>query len=66
MGNSLDNLYPLATAVLILSMGASAMASGICNTPDCSPAEGWDNFANNFGSDLAPLLALFGEQVTTQ
>lgn len=50
--------------VLVLSMVTSA--SGVCNTPDCSPAEGWDNFANNLGSDLAPLLALFGEQVTTQ
>lgn len=37
-----------------------------CAPPDCAPAEGWDNFANNLGSDLAPLLALFGEQVTTQ
>lgn len=41
-------------------------AHAVCATPDCSPAEGWDNFANNLGSDLAPLLALFGEQVTTQ
>lgn len=41
-------------------------ARALCTTPDCAPAEGWDNFANNLGSDLAPLLALFGEQVTTQ
>lgn len=33
---------------------------------EVSPPEGWDNFANNLGSDLAPLLALFGEQVTKQ
>ncbi|KAI5843055.1 hypothetical protein DFP73DRAFT_479516, partial [Morchella snyderi] len=26
----------------------------------------WENFANNLGTDLAPLLALFGEQVTKQ
>lgn len=26
----------------------------------------WEDFANNLGSDLAPLLALFGEQVTRQ
>lgn len=35
-------------------------------TPEVGPPEGWDNFANNLGSDLAPLLALFGEQVTKQ
>jgi hypothetical protein len=29
-------------------------------------AEGWDDFANNLATDLAPLLALFGEQVTKQ
>ena len=33
---------------------------------EVGPAEGWDDFANNLGSDLAPLLALFGEQVTKQ
>lgn len=26
----------------------------------------WNDFANNLGSDLAPLLTLFGEQVTKQ
>lgn len=26
----------------------------------------WDNLSNNLGSDLAPILALFGEQVTKQ
>lgn len=63
-GEYRHNLYPLATVVLVLSMVTSS--SGVCTTPDCAPAEGWDNFANNLGSDLAPLLALFGEQVTTQ
>lgn len=29
-------------------------------------ANSWADFANNLGSDLAPLIALFGEQVTTQ
>lgn len=29
-------------------------------------AGGWDDFANNIGSDLAPLITLFGEQVTNQ
>ncbi|OAA62179.1 hypothetical protein ISF_05188 [Cordyceps fumosorosea ARSEF 2679] len=29
-------------------------------------ADGWDDFSNNLASDLAPILALFGEQVTKQ
>ncbi|KLU86653.1 hypothetical protein MAPG_05665 [Magnaporthiopsis poae ATCC 64411] len=29
-------------------------------------ADGWDDFANNLATDLAPLLALFGEQATKQ
>jgi hypothetical protein len=29
-------------------------------------AEAWDDFANNLATDLAPILQLFGEQVTKQ
>ncbi|KAJ8126746.1 hypothetical protein O1611_g6892 [Lasiodiplodia mahajangana] len=29
-------------------------------------ADGWDDFSNNLATDLAPLIALFGEQVTKQ
>ncbi|KAL4879592.1 hypothetical protein BJY04DRAFT_193206 [Aspergillus karnatakaensis] len=29
-------------------------------------AEGWDDFADNFAADLAPLVALFGERLTKQ
>ncbi|KAL2835081.1 hypothetical protein BDW59DRAFT_2979 [Aspergillus cavernicola] len=29
-------------------------------------AEGWEDFANNFAADLAPLVALFGERLTKQ
>jgi hypothetical protein len=29
-------------------------------------ADQWDDFANNFATDLTPLVALFGEQVTKQ
>ncbi|KAK2035952.1 hypothetical protein LZ31DRAFT_571641 [Colletotrichum somersetense] len=29
-------------------------------------ADGWDDFANNLATDLAPILSLFGEQVTKQ
>lgn len=50
--------------VAILSMTSYTRAA--CVTADCAPPEGWDNFANNLGSDLAPLLTLFGEQVTKQ
>ncbi|KAH7348922.1 hypothetical protein BKA65DRAFT_270252 [Rhexocercosporidium sp. MPI-PUGE-AT-0058] len=34
--------------------------------PWTARADGWDDFANNLATDLAPLLALFGEQVTKQ
>jgi ankyrin repeat protein len=33
---------------------------------DGAHAEGWDDFSNNLATDLSPLLALFGEQVTKQ
>ncbi|KAM0430881.1 hypothetical protein ACHAPT_005514 [Fusarium lateritium] len=29
-------------------------------------ADGWDDFSNNLATDLAPLLSLFGEQITKQ
>ena len=29
-------------------------------------ADGWDDFTNNLATDLAPLITLFGEQVTKQ
>lgn len=29
-------------------------------------ADGWDDFSNNLASDLAPILSLFGEQITKQ
>src|SRR5438270_13619753 len=29
-------------------------------------ADQWDDFTNNFATDLTPLIALFGEQVTKQ
>lgn len=64
MNRTIDVERRVLIAIAVLSMLESASAA--CTTPDCAPAEGWDNFANNLGSDLAPLLALFGEQVTTQ
>lgn len=61
-GSNIDGRILIVLAVLSTLQSAHAA----CTSPDCAPAEGWDNFANNLGSDLAPLLALFGEQVTTQ
>lgn len=29
-------------------------------------SEAWDNLVNNLATDLAPLITLFGEQVTKQ
>ncbi len=29
-------------------------------------ADGWDDFANNLATDLAPFISLFGEQITKQ
>lgn len=52
----------LLVTILVLPLNVHAL----CTSPDCVPRDGWDNFANNLGSDLAPFLALFGEQVTTQ
>lgn len=34
--------------------------------PSLAFASWWDDFSNNLASDLAPILALFGEQVTKQ
>ncbi|KAH0608208.1 uncharacterized protein H6S33_002260 [Morchella sextelata] len=52
--------------ILIASLYIPGYARAACTGSACEPAEGWDDFANNLGSDLAPLLALFGEQVTKQ
>lgn len=51
---------------LLLLLLLSAHACSACTGSDCAVSGGWDNFANNLGTDLAPLLALFGEQVTKQ
>ncbi|EED12369.1 ankyrin repeat-containing protein, putative [Talaromyces stipitatus ATCC 10500] len=32
----------------------------------CVSADNWDDFANNLATDLAPLITLFGEQITRQ
>lgn len=55
---------PLLSVLLLLFF--PTYATSACAGADCVVSGGWDNFANNLGTDLAPLLALFGEQVTKQ
>ncbi|KAF3165410.1 hypothetical protein TWF788_000761 [Orbilia oligospora] len=50
--------YIIPIFALSLIHGASA--------GDDSSASGWDDFANNFATDIAPIVVLFGEQVTKQ
>ncbi|KAI5850265.1 ankyrin repeat-containing domain protein [Morchella snyderi] len=68
-------VFPLASSrsnlltgfnIVIASLCIPGYARAACTDSACEPAGGWDDFANNLGSDLAPLLALFGEQVTKQ
>ncbi|SPO04032.1 uncharacterized protein DNG_06715 [Cephalotrichum gorgonifer] len=47
----------LSTALLLLFAGF---------LPSCSAADDGDDFSNNLFTDLAPILALFGERVTMQ
>lgn len=37
-----------------------------CFVAQATAASGWDDFTNNLATDLAPLIALFGEQATKQ
>lgn len=39
---------------------------GLAHAASDSPARAWDDFTNNFATDIAPLITLFGEQVTKQ
>ncbi|KAL2117164.1 hypothetical protein VTJ04DRAFT_9332 [Mycothermus thermophilus] len=39
---------------------------GIAGAAPISNAEDWSDFTDNFATDLAPIIALFGEQVTKQ
>ncbi|KAK6353776.1 hypothetical protein TWF730_008203 [Orbilia blumenaviensis] len=44
---------------------ASGLILALAVIPCCAAFE-WDEFANNLATDLAPLITLFGEQVTKQ
>ncbi|KAK6339199.1 hypothetical protein TWF718_008621 [Orbilia javanica] len=45
-----------------------ALAALVRGAPisDADSAGDWDDFANNFATDIAPIVVLFGEQVTKQ
>jgi hypothetical protein len=76
--NAFDNLYhcnnlnyhkhrpkaqlPIMPGTFIASFVILIVASQVTVVQ----ADGWDDFANNLATDLAPLLALFGEQITKQ
>ena len=47
--------------IFFLFIPSAAALFGASNETDF-----WDDFANNFATDLAPVIALFGEQVTKQ
>ncbi|KAH0605607.1 uncharacterized protein H6S33_004829 [Morchella sextelata] len=59
----LNSVVPHLLLIFIFLPHARSVCSGL---DDCTIYGGWENFANNLGTDLAPLLALFGEQVTKQ
>ncbi|KAF3255599.1 hypothetical protein TWF128_005590 [Orbilia oligospora] len=50
------------------SIIVAILALLVCETKASSDssASGWDEFANNFATDIAPIVVLFGEQVTKQ
>ncbi|KAK6514360.1 hypothetical protein TWF506_008756 [Arthrobotrys conoides] len=52
----------MAYVIFIFSLGLIIGAGA----SDDSSASGWDDFANNFATDIAPIVVLFGEQVTKQ
>lgn len=51
----------LSLLLLFLFVPSATALFGASNETDF-----WDDFANNFATDLAPVIALFGEQVTKQ
>lgn len=61
----IDLSYRVYQALIALIPMAQGVR-GACVGPDCAISGGWENFANNIGTDLAPLLTVFGEQVTKQ
>jgi hypothetical protein len=56
-------MAPTASATLSSTLSTASSTNAV---PASANAFEGDNFANNLVSDLAPLLTLFGEQVTKQ
>ncbi|RFN48583.1 ankyrin repeat domain-containing protein 28 [Fusarium flagelliforme] len=54
-------MAPISLLLLFLLVPSATALFGASNETDF-----WDDFANNFATDLAPVIALFGEQVTKQ
>src|SRR5438045_3898611 len=69
MARAVDSSDPIQSArwpssfVCILTLG---MATLPCVKADFPSDDNGDQFSNNLFSDLAPLIALFGEQVSKQ
>ncbi|KAJ4013719.1 hypothetical protein NW752_005430 [Fusarium irregulare] len=54
-------MAPVSLLLFFLLVPPATALFGASNETDF-----WDDFANNFATDLAPIIALFGEQVTKQ
>ncbi|KAK3996578.1 hypothetical protein QBC44DRAFT_231340 [Cladorrhinum sp. PSN332] len=50
----------------MLFVNSASLLLGACFVGFCAAGDAGDDFANNLFTDLAPLLALFGERVTMQ
>src|SRR5690242_20231645 len=56
-------LIPPMPTIIMLSLVALLLATPAAGL---TSADEWADFADNFATDLAPLITLFGEQVTKQ
>ncbi|RVD81541.1 uncharacterized protein DFL_009401 [Arthrobotrys flagrans] len=54
------------TAYIIPPITLALLVRGAAGASDDDSASNWDDFANNFATDIAPIVVLFGEQVTKQ
>jgi len=54
------NCFHFTIGIAIVTLSLAVPAQALAGPQD------WDDFANNFATDLAPILVLFGEQATKQ
>lgn len=52
--------------LLSLIVAGVPLTQSTCSGIACAVPSDWDDFTNNIGIELAPILTLFGEQVTKQ